>query len=151
MKRFLLTLLMFSLVSPIVWANDPAADPLRDRMVKAGLLPGYLQPAMMPSGIDLLPPPPADGSAAAARDREGNERILATADSARQELAKIDAATVFPGVTGSFSCALGIKIGAATTPVLYRLLRRSLADFGLSTRPVKQKYMRQRQIGRAHV
>lgn len=144
MKRCFFALLVFSLGSTLVQAGDPNEDALRERMIKAGLLPGYLQSAAMPSGIDLLPPPPAEGSAAAARDREGNERILATANSARQEQAKIDAATVFPGVTTSFSCALGIEIGEATTPGLYRLLRRSLADFGLSTRPVKQKYLRPR-------
>ena len=144
MKRFFLALLIFSLGNSLVEASDPAEDALRERMIKAGLLPGYLQAASIPSGIDLLPPPPAEGSAAAARDREGNERILASADSSRQQQAKIDAATVFPGVTHSFACALGMEIGDATTPALYRLLRRSLADFGLSTRPVKQKYMRPR-------
>jgi len=144
MKRFFFALVMFSLGSTLVQAGDPTEDALRERMIKAGLLPGYLQPAAMPSGIDLLPAPPGEGSAAAARDREGNERILMTADSARKAQAKIDAATVFPGVTTSFACALGIDIGDATTPSLYRLLRRSLADFGLSTRPVKQKYLRPR-------
>lgn len=142
-KVFLATS-FFSLFGIAAFAADPAEEALRKRMITAGLLPGYLQSSALPDGLELLPPPPAEGTAAAARDREANERVLAEADAARRERATSDASTTFPGVTTSFSCVLGLEIGETTTPTLYRMMRRTLADFGLSTRPAKQRYMRAR-------
>lgn len=144
MIRIFIITLFFFLSGLAAHAADPGEEALRNRMIKAGALPGYLQPSTLPDGIALLPPPPAEGTAAAARDREANERVLAEADAARRERATSDASTAFPGVTTSFSCALGLEIGEATTPALYRMMRRTLADFGLATRPAKQRYMRAR-------
>jgi len=56
MNRCFFALLVFSMGSTLVQAGDPNEDALRERMIKAGRLPGYLQSAAMPSSIDLLPP-----------------------------------------------------------------------------------------------
>jgi len=45
---------------------------------------------------------------------------------------------------GTFSCALGIPITEKGTPHLYMLLRRTLADAGLSTYTAKNNYQRKR-------
>ena len=51
---------------------------------------------------------------------------------------------MFPGAAGAFSCALNAPITEDHTPHLYLLLRRTLADAGLSTYAAKNHYMRKR-------
>jgi len=59
-------------------------------------------------------------------------------------LAAEDADLTFPHAPGAFSCALSAPIVEQETPRLYELLRRSLADTGLSTRAAKDYYRRPR-------
>ena len=119
---------------------------VRLQMAKAGFPPGYLATSALPAGIALLPPPPAAGSDAERRDLEANAAALALsgADAARKAMAAADANTQFPAVTQTFTCALGLEITEAATPTLYKLMRRTLSDFGLSTMTVKQHYQRPR-------
>ncbi|NBU24976.1 MAG: phosphatase PAP2 family protein [Gammaproteobacteria bacterium] len=119
---------------------------VRMQMAKAGLPPGYLATSALPAGLTLLPPPPAAGSAAEQRDIEANAAALALAgsDAARKAMAAADANTQFPAVTQTFTCALGLEITEAATPTLYRLIRRTFADFALATMTVKQHYQRPR-------
>jgi len=49
-----------------------------------------------------------------------------------------------PKAADTFSCALGIPITERNTPHLYMLLRRTLADAGLSTYTAKNHYQRRR-------
>jgi acid phosphatase (class A) len=105
---------------------------------------GYLPRGAAPDSLVLLPPPPAPGSAAFARDREAAQAAVALQGSARWEQAAIDADLFAPNSTDVFSCAAGVKIGADTTPRLNALLRRMGPDLALAVYPTKRKYQRPR-------
>lgn len=109
-----------------------------------GAITGYLPRGGAPSSLSLLPPPPAPGSVAQARDDEAAKVALALHGGPRWDLATQDADLSFPNAAGTFSCAMGIPVSEAVTPRLYMLLRRSLADVGLSTYPTKTKHQRAR-------
>jgi acid phosphatase (class A) len=72
------------------------------------------------------------------------EQMLELRGSLRWELAIRDARLVFPGAAEAFSCALGLPITENDTPDLYMLLRRTLADLGMSTSTAKKAYQRER-------
>lgn len=112
--------------------------------IHPGILAGYLQPDALPNSLALIPPPPDQGSAAYAFDEEVSRKSLALQDTPRWELAIEDANLKFPEAAGTFSCALGIQITEQDTPHLYMLLRRTLADAGLSTYAAKNNYQRKR-------
>lgn len=112
--------------------------------IRPGILAGYLQPEALPNSLALLPPPPAEGSAALALDEEVSRKSLALRGTPRWELAIEDANLMFPRAAGTFSCALGAPITEPDTPNLYMLLRRTLADAGLSTYAAKNHYQRKR-------
>lgn len=112
--------------------------------IHPGLLAGYLPPEALPNSLALIPPPPADGSAALAFDTEVSEKALKLQDTPRWELATDDANLIFPEAAKTFSCALGIQISEQDTPHLYMLLRRTLTDAGLSTYTAKNHYQRKR-------
>ena len=95
-----------------------AKPPLKE--IIPGYLAGYLPAGTAPNSLNLLPAPPAAGSAAQARDDEAAK------------------------AAETFACAMDVKISEADTPALYVLLRRTLADNGLSTYPTKNKYKRAR-------
>jgi len=112
--------------------------------IHPGILAGYLDTETLPNSLDLVPPPPAEGSAALALDEEVSRRNLALRGTPRWDLAAKDAELMFPEAAGTFSCALGIPITEKDTPHLYMLLRRTLADAGLSTYAAKKHYQRRR-------
>jgi acid phosphatase (class A) len=112
--------------------------------IRPGILQGYLPAEAMPNSLDLVPPPPADGSSAKALDEAVSRASLKLRDSSRWELAAEDNNLMFPRAAGTFSCAVGAPITEAATPHLYMVLRRSLADAGLSTYTAKNHYTRQR-------
>ena len=112
--------------------------------IRPGILAGYLQPEALPNSLALIPPPPAKGSAALALDEEVSRKSIELRGTPRWELAAKDAELMFPEAAGTFSCALGIPITEKDTPHLYMLLRRTLADAGLSTYTAKNKYQRKR-------
>jgi acid phosphatase (class A) len=100
--------------------------------------------AEIPDSLGLLPPPPAEGSAAKAADVEAYQTTRSLRDTARWQLASQDADLTFPNAAGTFSCAVGAPITEAETPRLYTLLRRTLADGGAATRAAKGSYKRTR-------
>ena len=112
--------------------------------IHPGILAGYLQSEVLPNSLALIPPPPAEGSAALALDEEVSRKSLALRGTPRWELAAKDAELMFPEAAGAFSCALGAPITEKDTPHLYMLLRRTLADAGLSTYTAKNQYKRKR-------
>lgn len=112
--------------------------------LRPGLLVGYLPTAALPNSLALLPPPPAEGSAALALDEEIARRSLAFRDTPRWALAALDADLHFPEAAGTFSCALSAPIAEADAPHLYVLLRRTLTDAGLSTYAAKNHFKRDR-------
>jgi len=120
--------------------SKPAAVP----EIRPGILAGYLDRRALPNSLELVPSPPADGSAAFALDQEVSRKNLALRGTPRWDLAARDAELMFPEAAGTFSCALGIPITEKDTPHLYMLLRRTLADAGLSTYTAKNHYQRTR-------
>jgi len=112
--------------------------------IHPGLLAGYLDTEALPKSLELIPPPPGDGSAAMALDEEVSRKALTLRDTPRWNLAIEDANLHFPEALGAFSCALGIPITETYTPHLCMLLRRSGADAGLSTYTAKKHYQRNR-------
>jgi acid phosphatase (class A) len=105
---------------------------------------GYLAPTDLPDSLALLPPPPAAGSAAFARDEEVSKAMTRAPDSPRYRQAARDADLAFPKVLTVFSCAAGVTPDPNTTPALFRLLGRSAIDVGLSTYKTKKHYQRTR-------
>lgn len=147
----LLTLLAASLLGSLSHAQTapdsaastlPSADPAKIPELRpgSGYLIGYLQRKDLPNSLQLLPAPPTNGSAAAAADLAFHEQLQAQRSGPRWELAAQDAVLKFPAVASTFSCALGVSISPETTPHLTMVLRRSLADAGLSTYAAKDKY-----------
>jgi len=120
------------------------SGPAPVKEVHPGILEGYLAPAELPDSLALLPPPPEEGSAAFARDEEASKEALALRDTPRWALAIQDADLHFPEAAEAFAEAVGFSITETDTPYLYQLLRRTLADAGLSTYAAKNHYNRAR-------
>jgi len=112
--------------------------------IAPGILAGYLPKDSLPNSLALLPPPPAKGSAGLALDQEVSREALALRGTPRWTMATADAELRFPQAAGTFACALGVRVSEKETPHLYMLLRRSLADAGLSTYAAKDHYQRTR-------
>ncbi len=112
--------------------------------IMPGILAGYLNQDALPHSLALLPPPPEEGSAAFALDEVVSQKSLTLRGTPRWAVATQDAQLMFPEAAGTFSCALGIPISEGNTPHLYMLLRRTLADAGLSTYTAKNHYRRNR-------
>jgi len=123
---------------------EKQSKPAEVSEIRPGILAGYLQPEVLPNSLALIPPPPAEGSAALALDEDVSRKSLALRGTPRWELAIEDANLMFPEAAGTFSCALGIPITEQDAPHLYMLLRRTLADAGLSTYTAKNHYQRMR-------
>jgi len=109
-----------------------------------GLLPGYLPVKDHPNSLALLPPPPAPGSAEFALDEDVARRTFAVRDTLRFAQALLDYNMAFPLAAGTFSCTLNAPLTEQDTPTLYKLLRRSQTDAGISTVSAKNFYKRQR-------
>lgn len=114
--------------------------------IRPGILAGYLSKAAWPDSLALLPPPPAAGSAALLRDEQANLAARALHGTSQWAQAREDDNLMFPQAAGTFSCALDAPVDSARTPFLNQLLRRSLADAGLSTYAAKNYYARPRPM-----
>lgn len=137
---FLALIALFSGCCGLKKQDNPTVVP----EIHPGILAGYLDPENLPDSLNLIPPVPVEGSAARALDEEMNRRALALNGTKRWELATKDAELMFPEAATTFSCALGIDITEEETPHLYMLLRRTVADAGLSTYSAKNYYKRKR-------
>ena len=111
--------------------------------ISPGILEGYLPEDKIPNSLKLIPPPPKEGSAAFLLDQE-IASFVSLKDEKRKEQAVKDAELAFPQATEAFNIILDIKISEVTTPHLYMILRRTLADAGLSTYSAKNHYQRAR-------
>jgi acid phosphatase (class A) len=109
-----------------------------------GALQGYLDPKTLPNSLELIPPPPAAGSAAFAHDKEVAQSTFALRDTPRFALAASDFDLKLPHLIDTFSCALNAQITEQNAPYLYTLLRRSFSDLALSTYTAKGYYKRMR-------
>ena len=108
------------------------------------LPPGYLPRTALPDSLTLLPPPPAQGSAALQRDEEARRSVAPLRDTPRWARASSDAVLSPQQAAANFSCAAGIPIGQEATPRLYALMARMMIDVGLSTYGAKNRYQRAR-------
>ncbi|VVE38747.1 acid phosphatase [Pandoraea horticolens] len=140
---YVLGVALLSVVSAVATASDSSPNPkITDPHFK--FAPGYLRQKDLPNSLELLGPPPADGSAALARDEAAREATVPLRGKARSEIARLDADLVFPQPAKNFSCAMGVDIDQKKTPRLYHLMERVLTDAGMSTYGVKNKYNRTR-------
>ncbi|MDB4584050.1 phosphatase PAP2 family protein [Draconibacterium sp.] len=112
--------------------------------IHEGILEGYLSKEEIPNSLKLVPPPPEEGSAAFMLDQEIADKYVASDDELRKEQAAKDAILSFPEATEAFNIVLDVEISEENTPHLYMILRRTLADAGLSTYAAKNYYQRQR-------
>ena len=112
--------------------------------VRPGYVAGYLQPAQLPDVAAMLPPPPAEGSAALAADQELYRAASKLEGSSRWKLAASDAELRFPHAAQFFSCTLDIPISAEATPHLNMLLRRIRMDASRANDKPKDQYKRVR-------
>ncbi len=108
-----------------------------------GYLTGYLTQQEMPRSDQFLPEAPR-AAAPGSTDEIGARLAFATRGQPRWLLAANDADLKFPAAARVFSCALGFEPDPTRTPHLYMLLRRSMADAGLSTYAAKNRYNRVR-------
>ena len=109
-----------------------------------GILEGYLSKEEIPNSLKLVPPPPEEGSAAYKLDQAVAAKYVALEDELRKAQATKDAMLAFPEAADAFNIVLDVKISEETTPHLYMILRRTLADAGLSTYAAKNHYQRKR-------
>ena len=134
---------LLTLTATSLWALPPT-DPAELPAPRPGWLPGYLASGTTVDSLALLSAPPQPGSPAYAADVAAHQAALQQKDSPRWQQAAVDAELQFPKAADAFSCALGIRISAQTTPHLNMLLRRSLADTSLVIHKVKDHYHRAR-------
>ena len=112
--------------------------------ISPGILEGYLSKEKIPNSLKLVPPPPEEGSAAYMLDQAVAAKYVALDDEDRKAQATKDAILAFPEATDAFNIVLNVKISKENTPHLYMILRRTLADAGLSTYAAKNHYQRKR-------
>jgi len=116
--------------------------PAEVKEVHPGIVAGYLKES--PDSLKLVLPPPAPGSAAFARDEEASKESFVVRGTKRWDQATKDADLHFPAAANAFTDVLGFQISESETPFLYQLMRRTLADAGLSTYTAKNHYQRKR-------
>ncbi len=120
-----------------------AATPA-DGKARMAMPAGYLPAGSVPDSNLLIPPPPAPGSAAMARDEEAQKAAVALRGTPRWNQATTDALLFTPTVIDTFSCAAGIRLSAERTPKLNALMRKAGPDMAMAVYPSKRKYMRPR-------
>ncbi|MES2149301.1 MAG: phosphatase PAP2 family protein [Pseudomonadota bacterium] len=130
--------------TPSLAPAAPPTSPAQVKEIMPGYLAGYLARNELPNSLKLLPAPPAAGSAALAADEEAYTTTRALRGTPRWALAVRDANLLFPQAVEGFACTAGLPISQEATPNLNMLLRRTLADAGLSTYAAKLTYKRTR-------
>jgi len=140
----LLSVLMLSCGTQTV-VQEPSTSLSKDlKEISPGILQGYLSEDEIPNSLELVPPPPEEGSAAFQLDQEIAAMYVASDDEARKEQASQDAVLTFPEAVDAFNVVLNVQISKENTPLVYMILRRTLADAGLATYAAKNHYQRER-------
>jgi acid phosphatase (class A) len=140
-----LSILMLSCTQQTAKDQQPITSLSKEiKEIHEGILEGYLSKDEIPNSLKLVPPPPEEGSAAFMLDQEVAAKYVALEDEARKEQATQDAMLAFPEAVDAFNTVLDVQISEETTPHLYMILRRTLADAGLSTYGAKNHYQRAR-------
>jgi acid phosphatase (class A) len=104
----------------------------------------YLAKSAEPNVTLVLSDYPAAGSPAMAKDEAVFKRTRALKDTPRWQLAITDASKKPEDIAGDFSCAMGAKLDAQTTPHLIAMIARMEKDVGAVSGPAKNKYKRTR-------
>ncbi len=143
MKRGLMLFVLVGVAMSTGCAGRKDALPVVPEF-RPGIPMGYLQTAMLPNSLALLPSPPASGSVEMSVDQGYSQKSLALRDTPAWTLAMSDADLSFPHAANTFACALNAAITEAETPHLYMLMRRTLTDAGLATYTAKNHYARAR-------
>jgi acid phosphatase (class A) len=145
LTAIVLSVLMLSCTQQTEKEEQPITSLSKEiKEIHEGILEGYLSEEEIPNSLKLVPPPPQEGSAAFQLDQEIAAMYVASDDEARKEQATQDAVLTFPEATEAFNIILEVQISEETTPHLYMILRRTLADAGLSTYAAKNHYQRAR-------
>ena len=131
-----------ALLAAPAWADMSILDPVPE--LRPGLLQGFLHGQPPLDSKAFVAAPPESGSPAQQADDADNEALQNLRDTPRWTFAAKDADLHFPAAAGIFACAAGVDITEAKTPALFRLMQRSLTDFGLATYPAKTAYQRPR-------
>lgn len=128
-------------------AGTPAA--LRPQSVQAAApdTRGYLSGALIQTLADAVPPPPAPGSPTDLADKARSARFSTLEDSDRWLLATAHAELRPPLALQHFDCALGLRLGSATTPNLNQLMQRLFDDADAAAERVKARAFRARPVG----
>lgn len=108
---------------------------------------GYLTPEALDRLAQVVPPPPAPGSAIDRADRERSGRYRALEDGDRWLLATAHAEVRPPLALQHFDCALGVRLGDAETPALDRMMARVFHDADAVSEQVKARARRARPVG----
>jgi len=141
LKCLSLTLVMFTLAvlisactnTPNTSQREQSSMYLELEEIHPGILQGYLGQEQLPNSLALLSAPPVEGSAEWKLDQEKAEFFVNLEDEKRIAQAILDSDLSFPAALPAFSEVLPVAISEESTPHTYMLLRRSLADAGLST------------------
>ena len=128
-------------------AGTPAA--LRPQAVQAAAskTEGYLSGPLIQALADVVPPPPVAGSATDLADKARSGRFVTLEDSDRWLLATAHAELRPPLALQHFDCALGFRLGSATTPTLNRLMQRLFHDSDAAAELAKARGFRPRPVG----
>ncbi|WP_313002545.1 phosphatase PAP2 family protein [Brevundimonas sp.] len=126
-------------------AGTPAA--LRPEAAKAVETKGYLTPSLIRTLADAMPPPPVAGSPVDLADKTRSNQFRTLEDSDRWLLATAHAELRPPLALQHFDCALGVRLGSATTPNLNRLMQRLFDDSDAAAELVKARGFRARPVG----
>jgi acid phosphatase (class A) len=121
-------------------AGETSPTPARS----AALGQGYLENEDLPDASLFIGPPPAPGSSAEAKDLELSAAARKSKGGPRWNEAILDADLMATDAASVMSCATGREISRRATPKTHKLLRRSLANLGMSTSAVKRRYQRPR-------
>jgi len=149
LNAILTCVILLSLISGYATANGlissaPSNNADISLVENIGSRKGYLEANEHPDSLVLLPPPPVPGSAAFALDEDIARRTFAVRGTPRFAQALSDYDMSFQHTVSTFSCALSAPVTERDTPLLYKLLHRTLIDAGLSTLAAKNHYKRQR-------
>lgn len=108
-----------------------------------GQTSGYLAATAL-TGKDILPPPPAAGSAYDVADRANYDATRSLEGSPRWKLAQQDNDLWQGGALKRFACAMGKDVSAKATPVAWKLLHKIELDVRTVGTPAKNHFDRKR-------
>ena len=138
------TLPALALVLAVAGCATPGGRPTGVEATVTTRAVGYLAADAVPASLQLVPAPPAAGSAAFALDEQVSREARALQGTPRFLQATADAELAFPAGANQFACAIDLDVEAQHTPALYRLLERSRIDASAATRAAKHQYQRPR-------